>query len=126
MSNKNKHILIVDSSIISANRIFNALSEVTNILKVDYAANGNEALQKINDSQPNAIMLDIQLPDISGSDILRKIKLFYPGVAVIVLTDYPTSFSLKLCKELGAIGYYNKSMELNMAIEQLQQLTNKF
>ncbi|HXU25750.1 MAG TPA: response regulator [Bacteroidia bacterium] len=123
MSSNNKYVFIVDNSIISANRIFNALSEVTNILKVDHAANGKDALQKINNNPPNVILLDIQLPDMSGADVLYQIKLIYPQMAIIVLTDYPTNYSFNICKKLGASGYYNKTNELDMAIKQLQELT---
>jgi DNA-binding NarL/FixJ family response regulator len=123
MNNKNKYVFIIDSSMISANRIFNAVSEVINILKVDYAANGKDALQKINNNPPNAILLDIQLPDMNGADILQQIKLTYPNMAVIVLTDYPTNHSFKICKSMGADGYYNKTNELDMAIKLLKELT---
>ena len=123
MNDKNKYVFIIDNSIISANRIFNALSEVINILKVEYAASGKEALQKLNSNPPSAILLDIQLPDMSGPDILQQIKQAYPNMAIIVLTDYPTNHSFKVCKKLGANGYYNKTNELDIAIKQLQELT---
>jgi DNA-binding NarL/FixJ family response regulator len=121
--NQNKYVFIIDNSIISANRIFNALSELVNIFKVDYAANGKEALQKLSNNRPNAILLDIQLPDMSGTAILQQIKQVYPDIAIIVLTDYPTNYSYTVCKKLGAKGYYNKTNELDMAIKQLQELT---
>ena len=122
-NDQNKYVFIIDSSMISANRIFNALGEVVNVFKVGYAANGKEALQKLHNNPPNAILLDIQLPDMSGTDILQQIKKAYPDMAVIVLTDYPTNYSYMSCKKLGANGYYNKTTELDMAIKQLQELT---
>jgi DNA-binding NarL/FixJ family response regulator len=121
--NQNKYVFIIDNSIISANRIFNALSEVVNIFKVDYAANGKEALQKLADTRPNVILLDIQLPDMNGIDILQQIKQNYPNTAVIVLTDYSANHSFKIYKNMGADGYYNKTNELDMAIELLKELT---
>jgi len=123
MHNKNKYVFIVDSSMISANRIFNAVSKVSGIFKVEHAASGKDALQKIGNNPPNAILLDIQLPDISGAAMLQQLKEKHPGMAVIVLTDFPTPHSFNVCKKLGAVGYYNKTMELDMAIEQLQKLT---
>jgi len=123
MNDKNKYVFIIDNSMISANRIFNALGEVINILKVEYAASGKEALQKLNNNPPSAILLDIQLPDMSGIEILQQIKQVYPDIAIIVLTDYPTNYSHTICKKFGANGYYNKTNELEMAIRQLQELT---
>ncbi len=124
MNQKNKYVFIVDSSMISANRIFSALGQIAGILKVDHAATGKEALHKINSNPPNAILLDIQLPDMSGANILQQIKLEHPHMAVIVLTEYPTPYSFKICKKLGANGYYNKINELDMVMEHLQKLTN--
>jgi two-component system invasion response regulator UvrY len=123
MNQKNKYVFIIDSSMISANRIFSALGKITNILKVGHAANGKDALEKISTNPPNAILLDIQLPDISGTDMLLQIRKNHPHMAVIALTDYPTPYSFKVCKELGASGYYNKSNELDMVIEHIQKLT---
>lgn len=122
MSNNNKYVFIIDSSIISANRILNAVSQVANIFKVEYAASGKEAIQKIINNPPNTVLMDIQLPDINGAEILSQIMKMYPKMRVIVLTEYPTAFSFKVCKELGALGYYDKVSELNMAIEKLQEL----
>src|SRR6185437_220904 len=123
MNDKNKYVFIIDNSMISANRIFNALGEVINILKVEYAASGKEALQKLNNNPPSAILLDIQLPDMSGIEILQQIKQVYPDIAIIVLTDYPTNYSHTICKKFGANGYYNKTNELEMAIRQLQEFS---
>jgi len=115
--NQNKYVFIIDNSIISANRIFNALSEVVNIFKIDYAANGKEALQKLTNNHPNAILLVIQLLDISSTDILQRIKQVYPDMTIIVLTDYITNYSYTVCEKLGANGYYNKTNGLDMAIK---------
>jgi DNA-binding NarL/FixJ family response regulator len=121
--NQNKYVFIIDNCIISANRIFNALGNVANIFKVGYAANGKEALQKLINNRPNAILLDIQLPDMKGTDILQQIKQVYPDMTIIILTDYSTNYSYTVCKKLGANGYYNKTNGLDMAIKQLQKLT---
>ena len=47
------------------------------------------ALQKINNNPPNAVLLDIKLPDMNGVDMLQQIKQIYPNMVVIILTDYP-------------------------------------
>ena len=122
MNNNNKYVFIIDNSMIIANRIFNALSYIKCILKIDYAANGKEALEKIFNNPPNIILLDSDIRDMVGIDIIKQIKQVYPNMAIIVLTDYPTNYSFNEFKKLGADGYYNKSNELDMAIQHLENL----
>ncbi|HEX7415055.1 MAG TPA: response regulator [Bacteroidia bacterium] len=119
MNNNNKYVFIVDSSMTSANRIFSALGEMAFILKVDHATNGKDALKKIKSNPPNAILFDLQLPGEEGVEIMKQIKEKHPNIILIVLTDYPTAYSHKICKKLGANGFYNKTSELEMALKQL-------
>ncbi|MCK5311565.1 MAG: response regulator, partial [Desulfobacteraceae bacterium] len=51
-------------------------------------ANGSTAMKGISDISPDLVLLDIGLPDISGIDILKKIKKQHPDVPVIMITAY--------------------------------------
>ena len=55
---------------------------------VDEAENGKEAMQKIEDSLPHLVFMDIKLPDENGLEITRKIKTRYAKIRVIILTSY--------------------------------------
>ncbi len=107
MNNKNKSVLIVDASIVNANRTLNALSGVKNILKVEYAASGK----------------DMHLHDISLANMLQQIKKEYPQMVVIVLTEFPTPYALNAFRKLGAAGYYDRVNEMDIAIEQVKKLS---
>lgn len=52
------------------------------------AADGEEALQRIEASVPNLIFMDIKLPGESGLDLTKKIKNQYPNIIIIILTAY--------------------------------------
>ncbi len=109
---------------ISANRILNALSKATCIFKVEYAASGIEALKKIDNNPPSAVLVDMQLPDMGGTHILQQIKRKYPNIIVIVLTEFPSPYTFNACKKIGAAGYFDKINDIHTAIGLVQKLTS--
>jgi DNA-binding NarL/FixJ family response regulator len=52
------------------------------------AANGKEALQEINSSQPTFIFMDIRLGDDNGLKLTKEIKQLYPHILISILTSY--------------------------------------
>ncbi len=52
------------------------------------AAEGNEALQKVDALKPELIFMDIRLPGKNGIQLTQKIKTRYPGTKIIILTSY--------------------------------------
>ncbi len=50
------------------------------------ASNQSEALSEINTNSPSLILLDWMLPDCSGLDLAKKIKISYPSIPIIMLT----------------------------------------
>jgi DNA-binding NarL/FixJ family response regulator len=52
------------------------------------AADGIEALKKIDSHPPNLIFMDIRLPGENGLELTRKIKADYPDIIIIILTSH--------------------------------------
>jgi two-component system chemotaxis response regulator CheB len=67
-------ILIVDDSALYRQSIHNVLREVANTLIVGTAANGIDALGKIEELDPDLLTLDVQMPDMNGIEVLHEIK----------------------------------------------------
>ena len=74
MKKEKKIVLVVDDSILILERIIPLLEEVSNIQFVVHAANYNEAIALLERLMPDIVLLDINLPDKSGIELLRKIK----------------------------------------------------
>lgn len=72
------------------------------------AANGKEALDIFNKERPQAIFLDIMLPDMDGLDVLKKIKEQDPLNIVIVVSSKTESTIIEKAKKLGAAEYITK------------------
>jgi len=52
------------------------------------AADGSEALEKVEKTSPDLVLLDIQLPELNGMEVLSRIKLEHPQITVIMITAH--------------------------------------
>ena len=57
--------------------------------QVDEAANGIEAVTRVNELQPDLVLMDVRMPKMDGLEALRVIKAKQRQVRVIVLSIYP-------------------------------------
>ncbi len=55
------------------------------------AAEGKEALQKVEDLQPNLIFMDIGLLDQNGLELTREIKVRYPNITIVIFSSYTSA-----------------------------------
>lgn len=114
-----KRVLIVDDSAEIRRRIAALLTESGQIRIVAQAGNGREALDALERFLPDAVVLDIRLPDLSGIDILKKIKAWQPEVMVTMLTNFDSSQYREQCRRLGADHFLNKTLEFEKIIDTI-------
>ncbi len=81
-------ILIVEDSPIFRKLLKEILHSRFPSVELFEAADGWEALQRIEASVPDLIFMDIKLPGESGLDLTKKIKNQYPNIIIIILTAY--------------------------------------
>ena len=74
MSTPPTKILVVDDSALYRQSIHNVLREIAGATIIGSAKNGVEALQKIEQLDPDLLTLDVQMPDMDGIQVLREIK----------------------------------------------------
>jgi DNA-binding response OmpR family regulator len=79
--------------------------------QVSSAAEGQEALQMINNVTYDLVYLDIHLPGKSGLEILQSIRQIYPDLPVILLTAYASLQSALEAIRLGATDYLVKPID---------------
>lgn len=85
------------------------------------AASGKEGLQAVKKQEPDVVILDINLPDISGLDVFRKIHAEDARVPVIFITGHGTTETAIEAMKLGAFDYLLKPLEL----EPLEAVVNR-
>lgn len=83
------------------------------------AADGNECLDVLSDSEPDILLLDINMPGINGIDVLQELKKKRPALKILILTVHNEVEYLVKAVDIGADGYVLKdagSDELKDAI----------
>ncbi|HEY6839190.1 MAG TPA: sigma-54 dependent transcriptional regulator [Geobacteraceae bacterium] len=81
------------------------------------AGNGEEALRLVREEQPDLVLLDIQLPGITGLEVLERVKEIDEEIIVIMVTAHGGLETAVNAMRLGAYDYINKPFNLDeMAI----------
>lgn len=119
MTHKLHRLLIVDDSVLIVKRLITSLYEVLPNTEINSVLKGADALTVMQTNTPETVLLDLQLPDMSGVEVLKKIKEQYPATAVVVLTNNSVTYNRTTCVKEGAEGFYDKSTEFEKAIEHL-------
>ena len=81
-------VLIVEDSTLFRQLFRETLHDRFPAIEIHEAANGEEALRKVEMLRPNLIFMDIRLPGENGLELTRKVKHQYPNIIVIILTGY--------------------------------------
>ncbi len=111
-----KQVLIVDDSKQIRQRIAALLAESGQIRIVGTAGDGKTVMEAIEHLAPDTVILDIQLPGKSGITLLKEIKTRCPQVTVVMLTNNDFTPYRKLCKQLGADYFLNKTRDIHKIV----------
>ncbi|MCL4878926.1 MAG: response regulator transcription factor [Anaerolineae bacterium] len=85
--------------------------ESVGIEVVGEAANGHEAIQLVRQMQPDVVVMDIHMPDLTGIEATRRIRHENEDVRVLVLTAYDNPTYVQALLNAGADGFVLKTAE---------------
>lgn len=88
---------------------------------VKCARSGKEALSLSGVFRPDAVILDIRLPDIDGLTVLQELKRTYPGMNTIMITAYHDMETTVKAMRLGAYEYITKPIDVKELQEALDR-----
>jgi len=115
-------VYVVDDSEVVIERLKTILSEVKEIEVIGHANNPFDAIHGIRTLQPDAVILDLQMPGGSGIGVLLSIKKDHSVPIVLVLTNYPYPQYREKCMEAGADFFFDKSSEFEKIPEIFKEL----
>ncbi|MDH5734966.1 MAG: response regulator [Gammaproteobacteria bacterium] len=98
------------------------LLEQRGIEVIATVAEGSEGIRLAQELQPNIILLDLRMPDMSGLDVLRKIKEKKIKIPVVMLTTSNEEHDLVEALRNGAQGYLLKDMEPDELVSALRDI----
>lgn len=114
-------VFIVDDHTMVRMGLRLCLANYAEVTVVGEAANGREALQKIEDSQPQIVLMDLIMPEMNGVEAIRKIKTRWPAVKVIALTSFTEDEYITAAMDAGASGYLLKDVEPAALVEAIKE-----
>lgn len=85
-------------------------------------ATGEEALKLLPDLQPQVVLMDVHLPQMSGIECTRRLKKILPETQVLMLTVYDDSDSIFRALKAGASGYLLKRSEPEEVLEAIKDV----
>jgi len=89
---------------------------------VGEAMDGKEAVNMANQYKPQAMCLDLEMPNMSGLDALKIIKDDHPKMKVIIISGHADRDKVKRAIELGACGFVIKPFEAVQVIQTVRKL----
>jgi DNA-binding NarL/FixJ family response regulator len=105
-------LFIADDSVRYRQRLASILSRLDGITIIGEAGNVAEAIDSIQRTRPDALILDIQMPGGSGLDVLQAAKAIKPAPLIIMLTVAPSSEYRDKCLAMGADYFFEKASGL--------------
>jgi CheY-like chemotaxis protein len=94
-------------------------------MQIKYALNGTSALElidSIDNKSDYLILTDINMPEMSGIELLKKIKAKYPELKVFMITAYGDEQNFNMAKNLGADDYFTKPLQFELLKSKLSYL----
>lgn len=103
-------VLIVDDSAVARRAVLEALSKDPEIEVVGYATDGNVARERIKELNPEVLILDIEMPESDGFDLLKVLRSDYPMIRTIMFSNLTHRGALQTIEalSLGASDYVAK------------------
>jgi DNA-binding NarL/FixJ family response regulator len=102
-------VVIVDDHPLLLEGTRRCLDAAEGIAIVGEATEGKAALDLIGEQLPDVLLLDVQLPDISGVEVARHVRASFPRVAVLVLTGHDEAGYVRSLLKAGIAGYLRKT-----------------
>ncbi len=116
-------VLIIDDEIEFASTLCQRL-KLRGIAAIDVHS-GTEGLVNLVEMNPGIVILDLKMPDMSGLDVLEKIKEHDADIEVIMLTGHGSAGSGVEAKEKGAFDYIMKPIDLIKLMDKMELAEEK-
>ncbi|MEP7111130.1 MAG: response regulator transcription factor, partial [Ferruginibacter sp.] len=100
------------------------IKDQPDMLLLSSSSNAEDAMPLIKDAQPDVVIMDINMPGISGIECIRKIKDDCPGTQFMIFTIYEDDEKVFDALAAGASGYLLKRTPFEKMLEAIKELNN--
>jgi len=106
------NLLVVDDELVMCELLKDLLKEKG--YKVNYTLSGRDGLKAITENKNyDVVLVDIKMPEMTGIQVLEKVKEIDPNLVVIVITGFPSFESIRSAMKFGAFDYITKPFDID-------------
>jgi DNA-binding NarL/FixJ family response regulator len=115
-------LLVVDDHPLFRRGIIISLEAERELIVVGEADNGRQAIQLANQHVPDIMLIDVNMPGMSGLEVTRLVKRHHPQMGVIILTMHEDDEQLFHAIRVGAAAYSTKDVEADELIKLIRRV----
>ena len=115
-------LAIADDHLLVINGLKTMTATYPDVTVIFEATSGHELFQQLESNIPDLLLLDIQMPDMSGIDICKKIKSKFPSIRIIALTSFESISYVKQMMRNGADGYLLKNVDAKKLMRAIKSV----
>lgn len=112
-------VFLVEDSPAIRERLEALLGAVPGTTVIGRAAGASDAIRDILATRPDLVLLDVQLAEGSGFDVLRELHARAPDLPVVMLTNYSSDPYRQIAERFGARAFFDKTREFERVREVL-------
>jgi len=116
------NVLIVEDNAIARAAVQSWLRTEDDIARTDEAATAAAALERLRSDTWHLLLLDLALPDGSGLDLLRRIRVIWPSLRVLIVSGLPEQAYARHALRCGAAGYWEKGQSEASFLQAVRQV----
>ncbi|MEA4906435.1 MAG: response regulator transcription factor [Anaerolineaceae bacterium] len=115
-------LVVADDHTIVRKGICGLISTEPGMLVVAEAQDGLEAVEKVRQLQPDVVLMDLEMPRLSGIEAIQKIKAEFPEARILVLTSFAIDDKVFPAIKAGALGYLLKDSSPNDLLQAIRDV----
>lgn len=113
-------VVLADDHQVMRASIRDLLEKVDDIEVVGEADNGTEALRLVEASEPDVLLLDMEMPGLKGAEVARRLQEMGSGVRILALSAYDDRQYILSMLNSGAAGYLIKGESFQTILEAIR------
>lgn len=115
-------IFIVDDHYMVIEGVHSLLQQEKDIEWMGHATNAESCLSFLKRQKPDIILMDVSLPDKSGTELCKEVKQLYPSVLVLGLSTFNQQAIIQNMMDNGASGYVLKNATKEELLEAINEV----
>lgn len=113
-------VMVVDDHLVVREGLITLLETFPDFELVGEAGSGEEAIGLCDQLQPDVVLMDLVMPDLSGVEATRTIRQRHPHTQVLAVTSFKETEMVRGVLEAGAIGYLLKTVSAEELAEAIR------